>query len=219
MTASQPITSEVLTALQELANRPGRVLLGLVGAPASGKSTLARILSQVLPQPVGLVPMDGFHLSQRQLERLGRSQRKGAPDTFDSRGYQYLLARLRQTHETGETVYAPDFNRQIEEPIAAGIAIEPDMPLVITEGNYLLLDEKPWPAIAAQLDVVWFLDVEDAQRENWLLERHQYFGLSRTQARAWVSQTDRPNAQRIKPTASRADRLLGWTDQGIAFLD
>jgi len=116
-----------------------RKLLGLVGAPGSGKSTVAQALLDALPGRAQVVPMDGFHLANAELRRLGRAGRKGAPDTFDSAGYVALLRRLR-TQPAGETVYAPEFRRDIEEPVAGAIGVRPDTPLVITEGNYLLLE-------------------------------------------------------------------------------
>ena len=211
------IDPAVLSAVQALAAGPGRRLLGLVGAPAAGKSTLAVALAAALEGRAASIPMDGFHLSQQQLARLGRSERKGAPDTFDGDGYRALLARIRAAADNGETVYAPGFYRDIEEPIAASLAVPPDTPLVITEGNYLLLDEAPWPAVAAQLDAVWYLDVEAARREEWLVARHMRFGRNKTDARAWMAATDRPNAERIVASASRADRVLRWDGTCVRF--
>ncbi|WP_233544008.1 nucleoside/nucleotide kinase family protein [Salinisphaera sp. Q1T1-3] len=200
-----------------LADRPGRCVLGLVGAPASGKSTLAEALVAALAPRAVNVPMDGFHLSQRELHRLGRHDRKGAPDTFDAAGYRDLLTRIRQGFGGAETIYAPGFYREIEEPIAASIAVDAETPLVVTEGNYLLLDETPWTSIADALDAVWFLDVAAEQREAWLAARHQRFGRSRDAAWAWIAATDRPNAAHIEATAARADRHLVWDGQMLRF--
>ena len=211
------IDPAVLAAVRALAAGPGRRILGLVGAPASGKSTLAAAMAAALAGRAANIPMDGFHLSQRQLDILGRAERKGAPDTFDGDGYRALLARIRTAAGTGEIVYAPGFYRELEEPIAASLAVPPDTPLVITEGNYLLLDEAPWPAVAAELDAVWYLDVETARREHWLVARHMRFGRSESEARAWMAATDRPNAERIVASASRADRMLYWDGTCVRF--
>lgn len=211
------IAPAVLAAARHLMSAPGRAMLGIVGAPASGKSTLAERLTSLLGERVASVPMDGFHLSQRQLTTLGRSQRKGAPDTFDAHGYCALLARIRQAFATRETVYAPGFYRDLEEPIAASLAVPPEAELVITEGNYLLLDESPWPDVAGLLDEIWFLDVASELREQWLLARHQRFGRSEAEALAWMAQTDRPNAERIDAVAAKADRQLRWDDHQIRF--
>ncbi|WP_423822257.1 nucleoside/nucleotide kinase family protein [Salinisphaera sp. SPP-AMP-43] len=213
------IAPAVLEALRALAAGPQRRILGLAGAPAAGKSTLAAALVEALEDRAVVVPMDGFHLSQQQLERLGRAERKGAPDTFDAGGYRALLARLHEARYNAETVYAPGFYREIEEPIAASLAVAPSTPLVITEGNYLLLEEAPWPGVAEQLDTIWYLDVDTTQREQWLVARHERFGRHPADARAWVAATDRPNAERIRPTAARADRILRWNGGCAEFAD
>src|SRR5437868_8578047 len=131
-----------------------RAMLGLVGAPGAGKSTVAQALADHFGSRAQVVPMDGFHLAQSELVRLGRAGRKGAPDTFDSAGYVALLRRIRsQSH--GELVYAPEFRREIEEPVAGAIAVEPGTPLIVTEGNYLLLQSDAWSGVRALLDEVW----------------------------------------------------------------
>jgi pantothenate kinase len=193
-----------LSRAQALLQSGQRRLLGLVGEPGAGKSTLALALQQALGEQAVVVPMDGFHLANVQLQRLGRRQRKGAPDTFDAHGYVALLQRLRQP-QVGQTVYAPAFERGLEEPLAGAIAVPPEVPLVITEGNYLLLDEAPWDGIRALLDEVWMLNPPADLRRARLLARHQQFGRSATQAQAWVDSTDEPNAQRIRASAQRAD--------------
>lgn len=187
-----------------------RKLLGLVGAPGSGKSTLALALLRSFPQRAQVVPMDGFHLANVELQRLGRADRKGAPDTFDGAGYLALLRRLRGQGD--DIVYAPEFRREIEEPIAGAIAVLPQTQLVITEGNYLLLDEEPWAGAAVLLDEVWYVDVEDGLRRDRLVQRHEQFGRSRVDALAWVEQTDEPNARRIAATRGRAHRVVRLDD-------
>ncbi|MDQ3825979.1 MAG: nucleoside/nucleotide kinase family protein, partial [Actinomycetota bacterium] len=145
---------DLLTRAQTLARGTSRRILGITGAPGAGKSTLARRLVDALSGTAVLVEMDGYHLALAELERLGRAERKGAPDTFDAAGYVALLRRLRAPD--ADTVYAPEFRRAIEEPVAGSVAVPPGVSLVVTEGNYLLLDTKPWSAIRRLLDEVWF---------------------------------------------------------------
>jgi pantothenate kinase len=184
-----------------------RKVLGLVGAPGAGKSTLAAALLDALGPRAQVVPMDGFHLANAELHRLGRAGRKGAPDTFDSAGYVALLQRLRAQHDD-EIVYAPEFRREIEEPVAGAIAVLPITQLVVTEGNYLLHDDGAWAGVAALLDETWYVDIDDAVREERLALRHRRFGRDADEARAWVAQTDAPNARLIAATRTRAHHTV-----------
>lgn len=181
-----------------------RRILGIAGLPGAGKSTLATQIVEALGPLAICVPMDGFHLANAELARLGRAQRKGAPDTFDAAGYVALLRRLR-AQGPDEVVYAPAFHRETEEPIAGEIAVEPHVRLVVTEGNYLLMREGAWSHVRGLLDEAWFVDVDDAQRRAQLLERHMRFGRDRQAALDWIEHTDEPNGRRIAATSDRAD--------------
>lgn len=185
-----------------------RKLLGLVGPPGAGKSTLSAALLAALGARAQVVPMDGFHLANVELQRLGRATRKGAPDTFDSAGYVALLQRLRAQPPGDAIVYAPEFRREIEEPVAGAIAVLPETQLVITEGNYLLHDAGAWADVAGLLDEVWYVDTDDALREERLVRRHRQFGRSEDAARAWVASTDRPNARLVATTRGRAQHAV-----------
>lgn len=220
-----PITLEadVVRAARELMLADRRRCLGIVGAPGAGKSTFAEALTAALGNRARIVPMDGFHLSNRQLTALGRAQRKGAPDTFDAWGYRALLERLRHaplsssSATPSEAVYAPGFYRELEEPVAASIAVEADVSLIVTEGNYLLLDDTPWPLIRESIDEIWFVALDRGLREERLVARHRRYGRSEREAREWVASTDAPNAARIESTAHAADRCLHWQGGHIAF--
>lgn len=200
-----------LARLTNLMKDGRRKLLGLVGAPGAGKSTLALALQRAFPDVSQVVPMDGYHLANIELERLGRADRKGAPDTFDSAGYAALLQRLRQQRDD-EIVYAPEFRREIEEPIAGSIPVFPQTKLVITEGNYLLLEDGPWANVAALLDEVWYVEIDDGLRTGRLAQRHELFGRSRQAALEWVAGTDEPNARLIATTRPRAHLIFHWDD-------
>ncbi len=183
-------------------------LLGVTGAPGAGKSTFARALVERHGGVV--VPMDGFHLADVELVRRGLRDRKGAPETFDAEGYAALLGRVAARDGL---VMAPAFERGLEQPVAASIPVPPDAGLVVTEGNYLLLDEPRWRSVRAQLDTVWHVRVDEDLRLERLVSRHVEFGKSPEEARAWVERVDQPNAVLVEAAASRADRVLdltGW---------
>jgi len=188
---------------------PGRRLIGVTGPPGVGKTTYATALvatSKADGIPAAQVPMDGFHLADVSLRALGRLDRKGAPDTFDAWGYAALLRRLRE--ERDRVVYAPGFERDLEQPIAGAIAVGPEVELVVTEGNYLLVDLPEWRAVRAALDEVVYLTLDDDLRRRRLVARHVEFGKSPSAAEAWVARVDEPNAALVAATASRADRVI-----------
>jgi len=201
--------------LRERARRlllaPGRAVLGVAGAPASGKSTLAAALAVELaaehPGRVALVGMDAFHIGHRVLERHGLVAVKGAPHTFDARGYVALLARLRATTET---VYAPEFHREIEDSIAHEVEIGPEVGLVLTEGNYLLLPDPPWEGVRPLLDEAWYVHLDDEERRRRMVRRHESYGHSPDDARSRTMGSDEANAVLVHRTAlaSRPDVLV-----------
>ncbi len=206
---SQSVASYYLQTLETLLEDRGRKVLGLIGAPGSGKSTVAAALKDHFGLCAVIVPMDGYHLANTELARLDRAHRKGAEDTFDSAGYVSLLRRIRN-QQPGEIIYAPEYRREIEEPIAGAIAIHPETQLIITEGNYLLLDRGPWAAVRPLLDQAWVVDVDDDVRRERLVERHMRFGRSRQEAIDWVNNTDEPNAHLIATTRDKADVMFRW---------
>jgi pantothenate kinase len=189
-----------------LAARSGRLMVGLAGSPGSGKSTVAALLMDAFGADAALVPMDGFHLANEQLELLGRRNRKGAPDTFDAHGYVALLERCRAAGDV--TVYAPRFVREIEESYGSAIAVPPRARIVITEGNYLLFDEEPWGELGDVLDVRYHLAVDEDLRRERLIARHIAFGKSAEDARAWALGPDEANAVRIEAASARADAVV-----------
>jgi pantothenate kinase len=199
-------TDEAIARARELASRGRRVLLGITGPPGGGKSTLARAIADELGGAARLVGMDGFHHAQAELVRLGRQDRKGALDTFDGAGYVALLRRLRDATE--DVVYAPEFRRQIEEPINAAVAVPRDVPLVVTEGNYLLVDEGPWAQVRELLDEAWYVLQDEHTRLRLLIARHIEFGKEPELAREWVLRSDQANAELVATTRPRADALV-----------
>jgi pantothenate kinase len=194
---------EALLARARSLSEQGRRVLGIAGPPGGGKSTLAQTVASALGERAVFVPMDGFHLAQPELVRLGRRDRMGAPDTFDAAGYVALLGRLRALED--EVVYAPAFWREIEEPIAGAIAVPRAVPLVVTEGNYLLLDEGDWAGVRPLLDDAWYVEMDEETRLRWLIQRHIDFGKTPDEARAWVMRADQANAAVSAATRDRAD--------------
>nr|WBO82079.1 nucleoside/nucleotide kinase family protein [Streptomyces sp. SBE_14.2] len=204
----------LLARARALASSGQRAILGIAGSPGAGKSTLAEHLVRELNadgRPFAAhVPMDGFHLADAELERLGRRDRKGAPDTFDAAGYAALLRRLRDEPD-GEVVYAPGFERELEQPLAGAIPVPPSARLVVTEGNYLLLDTSAWARVRAALDEVWFCELPEDERIRRLVARHERFGKSPEAARAWSLGTDQRNADLVAATRGRADLVVPAT--------
>ncbi|MZG06717.1 nucleoside/nucleotide kinase family protein [Streptomyces sp. SID5614] len=194
-----------------LADTGQRRILGIAGPPGAGKSTLADRLVAALDGRAALVPMDGFHLAAAELDRLGRADRKGAPDTFDAAGYAALLRRLR-TPDPVHAVYAPAFDRSLEEPVAGSLPVLPDVPLVVTEGNYLLLDDGPWAPVRGLLDEVWFLDLDPEVRVRRLVDRHVHHGRLRRDAEEWVARSDEANARLVERGRDRADLIVRLPD-------
>ncbi|KQR16935.1 nucleoside/nucleotide kinase family protein [Cellulomonas sp. Leaf334] len=202
------LTPDLLARLDELLASGPRRILGIVGAPGAGKSTVAAQVADAVGPAAVVVPMDGFHLAQTELERIGRADRKGAPDTFDADGFVALLTRLRIADGTGGIVYAPEYRRDLRNPVAGAIAVPPEARLVVVEGNYLLLDAHGFAPVAALLDESWFLAPDDALRLVRLVARHEAFGKSPEAARAWSHGPDENNARLVAATAVRADVVV-----------
>lgn len=205
-----PVVEATLAQLAERALALGaegrRRILGIAGTPGAGKSTVTAALLAALGDRAVVVGMDGFHFANAELVRLGRRDRKGAPDTFDVDGYVALLGRL--SAQTGRTVYAPIFDRGLEESIGSAVAVPDDVPLVITEGNYLLHDEHGWDAVRPLLDEVWYLDVDADERRRRLIARRLSHGHPADEATAWVRAVDERNAHVVETGRNRADLVV-----------
>jgi pantothenate kinase len=189
-----------------------RILVGIAGPPAAGKSTLAGTLAAALCAELGpgaavAVPMDGFHLANAELARQGLADRKGAPETFDAAGFAALLVRLR-TPVDGDVVYAPEFNRVLNESIGGAIPVPATVRVVVVEGNYLLVPRPPWDAVRAALDLVLYLDAPEPVRVDALVRRQLSRGLAEAEAVNWVERSDEVNAALIARTRSYADAVL-----------
>ena len=198
--------ADLVDRARSMAVRDERAILGIVGAPGAGKSTVAQRLVDALGDLAVLVPMDGYHFANEVLLDLGRRDRKGAPDTFDATGYIALLERLRDQRD--DIIYAPRFARDLEEPIGSALPVRRETPLVITEGNYLLVPDAPWAPVRGLLDESWYLLPNEELRKERLIARHIEFGKEPEAARAWALGTDERNAVLIHRTAAYADLVI-----------
>ena len=201
-----------LTSLEEVVSRAKslmdgeRKIVGLIGKPGAGKSTLSAQLIQQLGDQAAILNMDGYHLSNLALHELGRADRKGAPDTFDALGFTEILKRVK--HEVDKNIYFPVFDRAIEESIAAQGVIVPSVKLVITEGNYLLHNGDNWSGVKNLLDESWFIEVDDSLRIERLVNRHHKFGKSKVDALSWATCSDENNAKIVAQTRESADLII-----------
>jgi len=198
-----PSLAELIARASGLATPGERRILGIAGPPGAGKSTLALAVCGALGGRAVLVPMDGFHRSNEELATLGLRDRKGAPETFDADGFVALLAAVH----AGDAVRAPAFDRDLDSAIPDAILVRDDVPLVVVEGNYLLLDDGPWVAVRALLHEAWYLTGDDTRVER-LIARHVAHGRTEEAAREWVLRSDEANARVIEPTAARADLVV-----------
>lgn len=203
-----PADPAVLAELVDELAVPGRrFLLGIAGGPGSGKSTLAAgIVAALAHRSALVVPMDGFHLANATLRQTPWVQRKGAIQTFDAVGLAVLMERLRAAGD--DVVYAPSYEREVEEPIAQAIAVGPEVEIVVLEGNYLLVDDPAWTRVRACLDETWYLEVPDELRRRRLVDRHVRFGRSPQDAQAWATTSDEPNATLVAASRGNADRVV-----------
>lgn len=192
--------------------RGRRRILGISGAPGAGKTTVVlAVLAAAAVDPrlagrIAHIPMDGYHLPNAELDRLGRRDRKGAPDTFDVDAYAATLTAARAVPRAG--IWAPSFDHRVGEPAPETIEVPEDADLVLTEGNYLLLPDGGWPTVRAQLDEVWFCDLGDAQRRSRLIDRHVLTGRAADEAAAWVDRSDEANARLVSAGRHEADVVV-----------
>lgn len=193
-----------LTAQPRHRNR--RFVLGIVGEPGAGKSTVSAYVAGALGTRAAVVPFDGFHFANALLLGTELRDRKGAIDTFDLAGYRLLIQRLWKDDEV--VVYAPAYYRELEEPIAASIAIPRSADIIITEGNYLLCDHPDLDGIRPMLDEVWYVEADPQARRRRLVDRHIRFGKTPAEAVAWATGSDEANARAIRATRHRADLIV-----------
>lgn len=185
--------------------RRKRLMVAIAGAPGSGKSTLAAALKAELGATAIVVPMDGYHFDDAVLNARGQRARKGAPHTFDVAGFEALLKRIRAREPD---VAIPVFDRAMELSRAGAEIIGAEARIIIVEGNYLLLKQKPWSRLKRLFDLTVFLKVPEAELERRLLARWRGFGFDETAAREKALGNDIPNARLVASASGRADLII-----------
>ena len=198
--------SELAELIRGRAQGQGRFLTALAGPPGAGKSTLAAELVAALGPGAKAVPMDGFHYDDAVLNARGARARKGAPDTFDAQGFFHLLKRLRVEDE----VAIPLFDRDLEISRAGADIVTAADRLLVVEGNYLLLNEAPWPEAAPLFDLTVWIDVPEDELDRRLQARWAHYGKTPAEARAWIDSNDLPNIRRVTQNSKPADLTIRW---------
>jgi len=184
-----------------------RTLVGIVGKPGAGKSTVVELIQKKYgPEEVSVIPMDGFHLSNEELINLGRCDRKGAPDTFDVSGFISLIKKVK--HEPQVDYKFPIFHREIEASVNDEGVVPKESKVIVIEGNYLFSEEHNWNGLFPLLDHTWFIEIDDEVRIERLIARHIHYGKTPVEAENWSRGSDEANARFIELTAHRASNII-----------
>ncbi|MEM8571044.1 MAG: nucleoside triphosphate hydrolase [Pseudomonadota bacterium] len=192
------VLADVVSSIVADHQSRSRSIVAVVGPPATGKSTIAGALQKAInattPLDAKVVPMDGFHLDNTQLDLLGLRERKGAPETFDFDGFDALLRRIKSAKTP---TFYPVFDRSLDRAIAGAGVLSPETDIVIVEGNYLLLDEAPWRDLQELFDYSIYLETPFATLEERLIQRWINYDHSEDAAKERAHSNDIPNAHRI----------------------
>jgi pantothenate kinase len=201
---------ELTRRVQALATGPQRRLVALAGAPGSGKSTvaddLAARLNAAAPGSAAILPMDGFHYDDLYLVPAGLRPRKGAPDTFDVDGLYHILSRLRDRSEAHVAV--PVFDRDLEIARAGARLVPAAVPVIIVEGNYLLVDQAPWSRLRPLFDLTVLIDVPEPVLRARLTARWQHYRLTPDEIAWKLDGNDLPNGRFVTDRSPAPDLIL-----------
>lgn len=202
----------VCAQIEPRLNSQSKLVVGIAGPPASGKSTLAEAVVAHLNKASGeasdiaiLVPMDGYHLDNGLLETRGLLARKGAPETFNATGFCNDVAQIKTANSDA---YFPCFDRSRDIAIANAIYVPPEVKVVVVEGNYLLLKNKPWVGLKDLFAVTVFLSPGLEVLKERLQRRWIDHGLSVDLANERTTENDLPNAELVLQQSAFADIVL-----------
>ena len=201
----------MLAALQTV-NPQRRTVVFLCAPPGTGKSTLTTFWEYIAQQDPELpaiqtLPMDGFHHYNSWLDAHQLRPFKGAPETFD---VAKLAENLRQVVE-GDCTW-PQYDRQKHDPVEDALHVT--APLVIVEGNWLLLDDEKWCQLAQFCDFSIFINAPATALRERLVGRKLAGGLSLADAEDFYDRTDGPNVRRVLEESLPANLTLMMTATG-----
>ena len=215
----------LLLRLAEMQRQKGRRLIAFLAAPpATGKSTLAAFLQRLAEEMPGMpavqaLGMDGFHYSQAYIqahtvlrggEEIPMRRVKGAPDTFDADALREKLNALKRGN-----VRWPFYDRRLHDVVPE--QVEVTAPIVIVEGNYLLLDDPAWRDLPHDYSV--FIRAEESMLRGRLIERKMRGGLDAQAAVAFYEECDGPNVRLCLEKSLPADMTLRMTGDGCFTLE
>ncbi len=212
MTDIDPSLPDICAAIHAAPIKGKRRLVALAGAPASGKSTFANQIANHLTaqgNSAQVVPMDGFHLDNAELDLRGLRSRKGAPETFDIAGLTDLIRRLG----TEDEVHFPTFDRSHDRAVPDGGVLSHGVEIVIVEGNYLLFDDKGWRDLYDLWDFRIFLNVPSDVLRTRLVDRWLVHDHTQVQAETRADGNDMANARRLSAHRMPFDLEVTLTDQ------
>ncbi|KAJ1310750.1 hypothetical protein OPQ81_009272 [Rhizoctonia solani] len=187
-----------------------RLLVGICGIPASGKTTLSKKIVEKInsleSEVAVLVGLDGWHFSRAELDKFENVKeaydRRGAAFTFNAASYVKFITALRQSPSSNVTpppqtsiIYAPTFDHSLKDPAPNGQTILPSHRIVLIEGLYTFINTPEWKAAAEALDERWLIEINIPEATRRIVQRHVVTGVAKDLEEAtWRAENnDMPN--------------------------